>query len=155
METNFPSENIIFRDKVFFTIVEEISKKKIEEKIYHSIIKNFIKRFIMINDILREPKESSYFKNCTKIYNKVFIHLEDIDTVFKIHNDQNFMTDFISFLIKVIFDSQINCSNSNTNNNQGSNNNLTINFNTLKDGNNNGITGIILFFIFYLLLVLF
>lgn len=109
----------------------------------------------MINDILREPKESSYFKNCTKIYNKVFIHLEDIDTVFKIHNDQNFMTDFISFLIKVIFDSQINCSNSNTNNNQGSNNNLTINFNTLKDGNNNGITGIILFFIFYLLLVLF
>ena len=117
METNFPNENICFRDKVFFTIVEETDKNYIEEKIYITIIKNFIKKYVMINDIFRESKESTYFKNCTKIYSKVFLHLEQIDSVFKIHNDQNFMTDFINFLIKVIFDFNGNSQNSNNINN--------------------------------------
>lgn len=124
LETNFPSENINFRDKVFFTIIEEIAKNNIEEKLYHSLVKNFIKRFIMINDILWESRDSSYFKNSTKIYSKVFDYLEEINTIFKIHNDQNFMTDFISFLIKVIFElgGSIQTIGNNSNNSQNINN---------------------------------
>lgn len=104
LETNFSQENISFRDRVFFSVIEEIAKNFIEEKFYLTLIKNFIKQFIMINDVFRDSKDSQFFKNSTKIYEKLFQNLEHIDTVFKIHNDQNFMTDFINYLIKVIFD---------------------------------------------------
>lgn len=100
----------------------------------------------MINDILKEPRDSSYFKKSTNIYEKLFFHLEDIDKIFKIHNDQNFMTDFIVYLMKVIFEMNNNNNfnnnnaiekNEKNNNNSGSTYNL-INLNTfgLKDNNN-------------------
>jgi hypothetical protein len=150
LETNFSNEYISFRDKVFFTIIEEIEKYIIPEKTYFTIIKNFIKKFVMINDINKESKDCIYFINSTKLYSMVFIHLEKIDKVFLLHDDQNFMTDFINYLIKVIFDlngngsnhnvinnNHINNSNSNQQNSNCSTNLISINIQ--KDNINGGI----------------
>jgi hypothetical protein len=110
----------------------------------------------MINDINNESKDSIYFLNSKKLYTLVFFHLEQIDAVFKLHNDQNFMTDFINYLIKVIFDLDGSGSNYNANNNNHINNsNLnsnqqnsicstnTISINSQKDNIKCGLNNII------------
>lgn len=166
MESNFPNENISFRDKVFFTMIEEMAKNYIGEKNYINIIKNFIKKFVMINNVLKESKDSIYFKNSTKIYNKIFFYLIEIDSVFKINNDQNFMTDFINYLVKAIFDingslslsfsgygsgngsGSYSGSGSGSNSNHNSNNSsFLININYSKDDGVSNNLGKILFYI--------
>jgi hypothetical protein len=99
LEFNFSKENYDFRDKLFFSIVEDISKKRLEEKNYSIMIKDFIKKNIMINENYLE----NYNHNQNKNLEKVFIYLEDINSIFEINNDKNFMTDFILYLNKFIF----------------------------------------------------
>lgn len=134
LEMNFSTENLFFRDKVFFSLVEEIPKKMIIEKNYTIIIKNFIKKFIMINEIFTQTKDNYLFVKSTKIYCKIFLYLEDIDSVFKNQNDQNFMIDFILFLIRIIFEINI------PNQIQNSNGNLSTTPSNQRNSNRNLIT---------------
>ena len=53
----------------------------IEEKNYFNIIKNFIKKNIMINEMYFENKDSIYYKNLNKIFGKIFLHLENINSI--------------------------------------------------------------------------
>ena len=90
----------------------------------------------MINDAFSENKDNTFFKNSTKIFSKVFLYMEKIETVFKIHNDQNFMTDFIVYLIKVIFNVRDSSLTTNANNSSQQNSNNSMNVNNLIHINN-------------------
>lgn len=141
LEFEFNGENINFRDRVFFSLLDEIVENKIFEKNYLNMIKNFIKKNIMINEIYLENKENIHYKNLNKIIGKIFIYLEKISLIFENLNDRNFITDFIVYLNKVIFynknilsNNLQNVNNNNSNNNQ---NNSIINNIFNLNGNNN------------------
>jgi hypothetical protein len=128
LESNFTKENYDFRDKVFFSIVEDISKNRLEEKYYLILIKDFIKKNIMINEVYLENN----IHNPNRNLEKVFLYLENINYIFEINNDKNFMTDFILYLNKYIF-------NINEISNENSFQNIqmnSINFNNILNLNN-------------------
>lgn len=124
LDTNFSSDSLFFRNKVFFSLIEEISKKMINEKDYALMIKNFIKKFIMNNDVFYQSKENYLFIKSTKIYPQIFFYLEEIDLIFKLQNDQNFSIDFILFLVRVVFEINIPIQ---TQSSTGTSNSITIN----------------------------
>lgn len=102
----FTKENIGYRDKVLFMLIEEIAKNSIQEKLYANIIKNFLKKNILIYDT-NSPvltRESATIK-LEQIKISDYIHyIREINTVFILHNENNFMTDFIVYLVKDLYD---------------------------------------------------
>lgn len=131
-EENFTSENFYFRDKVFFCVLEETAKNKINEKNYLLLIKNFIKKYIMISDFYLETKHNSHYLNLNKIFPKIFDYLDYLKIIFEFFNEKNFMTDFIIFLNKVIFSYSDNSSENISNHNS----NFSFNINNIMNLNN-------------------
>lgn len=138
LEINFNKENKTYRDKLFFTLIEEMAKNSIEEKFYVNLLKNFIKKNILIYDKNNStsPRESINKVKIEKInYENILENIIDINKIFKYHNENNFMTDFIVYLIKNLYDGFSLSLQSNANNEKNHNEMRTINHQ--KDNNTN------------------
>lgn len=129
MDSSLPKENCHYRENMFFNLIEDISENNLTEKIYFNIIKNYFKKNIIIYDkdtSITTPRDSSQ-QMTNKISTKYEILLQkikQINNVFKLHNEMNFMTDFIVYLIKSLFDqnNSQNMANGYINNNFSNNN---------------------------------
>ncbi len=112
---NFPQENIKFRDNVFFNIIDVLIKNSITDKFYINLIKNFLKKNIVVydKDTIVSPKENHNNKNTINF--EIFLNkIKDINSVFTLNNENNFMTDFIVYIIKNLYESNNLNVNSNT-----------------------------------------
>ena len=112
LEGNFSNEEIKYRDKVFFNLIQEIAKNSIEDKFYAILIKNFLKKNFLIYDIGFTPKEYTAYQLKQINYDEILNYLEELNFIFKLHNENNFMTDFIIYLVRNL------CDVSSSNNNQ-------------------------------------
>ena len=145
LEKSFTRENLTYRDKVFYSLTEEISKYFITEKIYMLIIKSFLKKNVLIYEKENILSFTDYQEHKINPINfEVLLNnIKDISIVFNIHNENNFMTDFILYIIKNIYDTQnlSNNTNQNSTNSNFSNYNLGNGNHSQKDnqnGNSNG-----------------
>jgi len=50
LEANDKKENTTYRDKVFFTLIEELSSNSTQDKFYANLIKNYIRKYILVYD---------------------------------------------------------------------------------------------------------
>ncbi len=135
-EINFTKDNKIYRDKLFFTLIEEIANQSIEDKFYSNLIKNLIKKYVLIydRDITTSPGEIHKNVKIEKInLENILENIVDINKVFRFHNENNLMTDFIAYLIRNLYDGNISSKNDKINNNE------------IKTGNNQKETNILNF----------
>lgn len=103
-EIQFKKEDFCYREKVFFTMIEEISHNNIVEKFYANIIKNYIKKNVLIFDKEYSvySKENLVNKLSKVNYEKYLDYIMEINNVFKYNSETNFMTDFILHIIKIL-----------------------------------------------------
>jgi len=105
-EIQFKKEEFSYREKVFFTMIEEISQNNIIEKFYSNLIKNYIKKNVLIFDkeCSLYSKENIPYKLGKVNYKKYLDYIMEINNVFKNHNESNFMTDLILHITKILND---------------------------------------------------
>lgn len=117
LESNYPKENLKYRDKVIFILIEELSKSAIEEKFYANLIKNFLKKNFLIYEgsAALSPKEKGKSRLKQQInYDDFLKYLKELNLIFTLNNENNFMTDFIIYLVRILFDGD-SYSNNNAN----------------------------------------
>lgn len=108
MEAKHAKENVIYRDKVFFTLIEEMSRGLVQEKFFVNIIKGYIKRYILVYDKEKSgsSKEISLSKQLMNKndYENFLNHLKELNIICKSNNESNFMTDLIVYIVKTLYD---------------------------------------------------
>lgn len=102
----------------------------IQDKFYISLIKNYIRKNILVYDKVSalSPRESSYLKNNLNKndYDNFLNYLREISIICKINNESNFMTDLINHLVKSLCEGALMNQNNQLNENKIFNNYHTI-----------------------------
>lgn len=152
LEANDSKENIIFREKVFFTIIDEMAGNLIVDKFYVNLLKSYVKKYVLVYDKENALSPTDAPINKAKLnkddYDNFLNKIKEINLICKINNENNFMTDLIVYLVKTLYD-EIFPSNINSNN--SNNEDKTINAhhaifnNQISPNNNNSALSKIIF----------
>ncbi len=119
---NFTKENKNLREKVFFVLIDEVANNSIIDKFYSNIIKNYLKKHLLIyyresNTVVTNAKDISQIKSNQIVYENYLDVITNINIIFKVNNENNFMTDLIVYIVKGLYEGFPSNSNYNSSNN--------------------------------------
>jgi hypothetical protein len=151
LEADDKKENITYRDKVFFTLIEELSNNSTQDKFYANLIKNYIRKYILVYDKENSfsPRDTITMKpNLNKNdYDNFLNYLKEINIICKSNNESNFMTDLVVYLVKTLYDGVFPANHHNLINDFKSVNNFQTIATNVIDPHFNNFTGNIFHFI--------